>query len=113
MRWVDPSTEVEALRRRVAQLEDELRRSSCHAQAVTRIVDSIDHHLYINELTPDGGRRNLFAGPGRDRLLGGVPADGDWGRAWMAAVHPKDRPLYDQHTARYRRGEPSEVCCRM
>ena len=43
------------------------------ADAFTRIVESIDHHLYINEVLPDGGRRTLFSGPGRDRLLGGVP----------------------------------------
>src|SRR6185503_6708448 len=55
----------------------------------------------------------LFAGPGRDKLLGGVPADGDWGRAWIDAIHPDDRARYAEHTARYLRGEMSEVRCRL
>ena len=62
---------------------------------------------------PGGGRKTLFSGPGRERLLGGVPEDGDWGRAWIEAVHPDDRALYAEHTARYLRGEMSEVRCRM
>ena len=42
-----------------------------------------------------------------------MPDDGDWGRAWIEAVHPDDRALYAEHTARYLRGEMSEVRCRM
>ena len=42
-----------------------------------------------------------------------MPEDGDWGRAWIAAVHPDDRALYAEHTARYLRGEMSEVLCRL
>ena len=41
------------------------------------------------------------------------PSDGDWGRAWIEAVHPDDRARYAEHTARYLRGEMSEVRCRM
>jgi diguanylate cyclase (GGDEF)-like protein/putative nucleotidyltransferase with HDIG domain len=105
--------ELEAGRRRIEELERELREARERSDAITRIVESIDHHVYINEVLPGGGRRTLFTGPGRDRLLGGVPADGDWGRAWIEAVHPDDRALYAEHTARYLRGEMSEVRCRM
>jgi diguanylate cyclase (GGDEF)-like protein/putative nucleotidyltransferase with HDIG domain len=105
--------EREALRRRIEELEAELAETRERSAAFTRIVESIDHHVYINEVLPGGGRRTLFAGPGRDRLLGGVPEDGDWGRAWIEAVHPDDRALYAEHTARYLRGEMSEVRCRL
>ena len=87
-------------RRRIEELERELHETRERSAAFTRIVESIDHHVYINEVLPEGGRRTLFAGPGRDRLLGGVPADGDWGRAWIEAIHPDDRALYAEHTAR-------------
>jgi diguanylate cyclase (GGDEF)-like protein len=109
------ATAVEDLeaQRRIEELERELKESRARSSAFTRIVESIDHHVYINEVLPGGGRRTLFAGPGRDRLLGGVPADGDWGRAWIAAVHPDDRERYAEHTARYLRGEMSEVRCRL
>jgi diguanylate cyclase (GGDEF)-like protein/putative nucleotidyltransferase with HDIG domain len=99
--------------RRIDELERELKESRERSSAFTRIVESIDHHVYINEILPGGGRRTLFSGPGRDRLLGGVPADGDWGRAWIEAVHPDDRARYAEHTARYLRGEMSEVRCRL
>ena len=109
----DADHDLEAARRRIAELEQLLRETDERADAFRRIVQSIDHHLYINEILPDGGRRAIFVGPGRDRLLGGVPEDGDWGRAWIEAVHPDDRALYAEHTARYLRGEMSEVLCRL
>jgi diguanylate cyclase (GGDEF)-like protein len=109
----DDARDLEAYRHRIAELERLLRETDERADAFRRIVQSIDHHLYINEVKPDGGRRAIFVGPGRDRLLGGVPEDGDWGRAWIEAVHPDDRELYAQHTARYLRGEMSEVLCRL
>jgi diguanylate cyclase (GGDEF)-like protein/putative nucleotidyltransferase with HDIG domain len=105
--------DLEVSRRRIEALERELKESRERSSAFTRIVESIDHHVYINEVLPGGGRRTLFSGPGRDRLLGGVPADGDWGRAWIEAVHPDDRARYAEHTARYLRGEMSEVRCRL
>ncbi|HEY1480289.1 MAG TPA: diguanylate cyclase [Gaiellales bacterium] len=107
------TNDPEAFRARIAELERQLHESDERADSFRRIVQSIDHHLYINEVMPDGGRRALFVGPGRERLLGGVPADGDWGRAWIEAVHPDDRELYAAHTARYLRGEMSEVLCRL
>jgi diguanylate cyclase (GGDEF)-like protein/putative nucleotidyltransferase with HDIG domain/PAS domain S-box-containing protein len=109
----DDAGELEACRARIAELERQLQETDERAGAFRRIVQSIDHHLYINEVLPDGGRRALFVGPGRDRLLGGTPEDGDWGRAWIEAVHPDDRALYAEHTARYLRGEMSEVLCRL
>jgi diguanylate cyclase (GGDEF)-like protein/putative nucleotidyltransferase with HDIG domain len=105
--------DLEASRRRIEELETELRETRERSAAFTRIVESIDHHVYISEVLPGGGRRTLFCGPGRDKLLGGVPADGDWGRAWIDAVHPEDRARYAEHTARYLRGEMSEVRCRL
>ena len=105
--------DLEACHRRIEELERELNETRERSDAFTRIVESIDHHVYINEVLPGGGRKTLFAGPGRDRLLGGVPEDGDWGRAWIEAVHPDDRARYAEHTARYLRGEMSEVRCRL
>jgi diguanylate cyclase (GGDEF)-like protein len=105
--------DFDASRRRIEELEKELQETRERSAAFTRIVESIDHHVYINEVLPGGGRRTIFSGPGRDKLLGGVPADGDWGRAWIEAVHPDDRARYAEHTARYLRGEMSEVRCRL
>jgi diguanylate cyclase (GGDEF)-like protein/putative nucleotidyltransferase with HDIG domain len=105
--------DLEASRLRIQELEHELSETRERSGAFTRIVESIDHHVYINEVLPDGGRKTLFSGPGRERLLGGVPPDGDWGGAWIEAVHPDDRARYAEHTARYLRGEMSEVRCRM
>ena len=81
--------------------------------ALDRILDAIDEHVYVNEVLPDGTRRNLFLGPGRDRLLGGVPDDGDWGRAWVDAIHPDDRQAHLEHTKRYLQGEHSSVTYRL
>jgi diguanylate cyclase (GGDEF)-like protein/putative nucleotidyltransferase with HDIG domain/PAS domain S-box-containing protein len=110
---VNGPPDAEALRAQIEALEQRVRETDERADAFRRIVQSIDHHLYINEVLPDGGRRALFVGPGRERLLGGVPDDGDWGRAWIEAVHPDDRALYAEHTQRYLRGEMSEVLCRL
>ena len=86
--------ELEASRRRVEDLERELTETRERSDAFTRIVESIDHHVYINEVLPDGGRRTLFSGPGRERLLGGLHADGNWTHAWLEAIHPHDRKVY-------------------
>jgi diguanylate cyclase (GGDEF)-like protein len=104
---------MEALRQQVRELESELAEAHARMDALTRIVGSIDDHLYINEILPDGRRRSLFRGPGRERLMGGEPADGDWGRAWVEAIHPDDLHLHVAHTERYLRGEFSEVTYRL
>jgi diguanylate cyclase (GGDEF)-like protein/putative nucleotidyltransferase with HDIG domain/PAS domain S-box-containing protein len=109
----DPRADATRYRAELEALGQRLHETEQRAEAFRRIVQSIDHHLYINEVLPDGGRRAVFVGPGRDRLLGGTPADGDWGRAWIEAIHPDDRVAYALHTERYRRGENSEVLCRL
>jgi len=81
--------------------------------SIDRLLEAIDEHVYVNEVLPDGTRRNLFLGPGRERLIGGVPEDGDWGRAWVDAIHPDDRELHLEHTRRYLRGEYSVVTYRL
>jgi diguanylate cyclase (GGDEF)-like protein/PAS domain S-box-containing protein len=81
--------------------------------SIDRILEAIDEHVYVNEVLPDGTRRNLFLGPGRERLIGGVPQDGDWGRAWVDAIHPDDRGTHLEHTRRYLRGEASVVTYRL
>ena len=42
-----------------------------HEQAAPdRILDAIDEQAHVNEVRPDGTRRNVFLGPGRPRRRG-------------------------------------------
>jgi diguanylate cyclase (GGDEF)-like protein/putative nucleotidyltransferase with HDIG domain len=84
------------------------------AGALMRIVSSVDDYLYANEHFADGTRRSVYAGPNRERLMGGsVPAGRDTAREWERLIHPDDWNAHLAHRERLRAGEPSEVRYRL
>ncbi len=73
-----------------------------------RLLDVVGEHVYVVEAFPDGRFRELFQGPGADRLLGGAVADPDMVN-WEAAVHAADRIAYDAYNRKLATGEDAEV----
>ena len=73
-----------------------------------RLLDVVGEHVYVVEAFPDGRFRELFQGPGADRLLGGAVADPDMVN-WEAAVHAADRIAYDAYNRKLAAGEDAEV----
>ena len=73
-----------------------------------RLLDVVGEHVYVVEAFPDGRFRELFQGPGADRLLGGAEADPEM-ENWNAAVHPDDRVEYDAFNRTVAAGEDADV----
>ena len=71
-------------------------RTVARLQETERALAAIGEHLYVGEVTEDGGYRELHTGPGAEALLGGPldPALGP-GETWLRAVHPDDSELLD------------------
>jgi diguanylate cyclase (GGDEF)-like protein len=78
----------------------------------TSLLDVVGAHVYLALALPDGTLEELFQGPGGDRLLGGAEPDPDMVN-WDAAVHPDDRPAYDEFNLALCRGEDGEVTYRL
>ena len=64
----------------------------------TQLLDVVGEHVYLAVAHPDGQLEELFQGPGADRLLGGAEPDSAM-ENWDAAMHPDDRPAYDEFIA--------------
>jgi diguanylate cyclase (GGDEF)-like protein/PAS domain S-box-containing protein len=85
------------------------------AEAADRFVtllDVVGEHVYVAAVEPDDSLREVFQGPGADRLLGGAEPDAEM-ENWEAAVHPEDRPAYDGFNERLVRGERADVQYRL
>src|ERR1700744_3763710 len=67
------------------------------------LLDVVGEHVYVAAVEPDNSLREVFQGPGADRLLGGAEPDAEM-ENWEAAVHPDDRPVYDGFNERLGRG---------
>ena len=78
----------------------------------TSLLDVVGAHVYLALALPDGSLEELFQGPGGDRLLGGAEPDPEMVN-WDAAVHPDDRPAYDEFNRALGRGEDAEVMYRL
>jgi diguanylate cyclase (GGDEF)-like protein/putative nucleotidyltransferase with HDIG domain len=77
-------------------------------------VQALHEHLYFGILRGDGSYEELFAGPGLDRLLGGVPHPSrSVPDTWRASIDPDDLPAYRQCEAELLAGRPSEVSYRV
>jgi diguanylate cyclase (GGDEF)-like protein/PAS domain S-box-containing protein len=74
----------------------------------TSLLDVLGEHVYLALVLEDGSLKEIFQGPGADRLLGGAEPDPEMVN-WEAALHPDDRPAYDAFNAALSRGEPAEV----
>ncbi len=85
-------------------------RTVARLQETERALAAIGEHLYVGEVTPDGGYRELHTGPGAEALLGGEvdPVLGP-GETWLRAVHSDDLPALDEFHRRLASGEQVEV----
>jgi diguanylate cyclase (GGDEF)-like protein len=79
-------------------------------EGLERLLAAMEAHLFVAEIDPVEGYRDVYTGPGEDRLLGGLPPEGEEpGEAWSARVDPRDEPRYRVAMARAQSGEPAEV----
>src|SRR5918912_2883404 len=83
---------------RLAEASDRLR----------SLLDVVGEHVYLALALPDGGVKELFQGPGADRLLGGAEPDAEM-KNWDAAVHPDDRPAVDAFNRALGAGQDAEA----
>ena len=74
----------------------------------TSLLDVLGEHVYLALVFADGTIKEIFQGPGADRLLGGAEPDAEM-ENWEAALHPDDRAAYDAFNEQLSRGEPAEV----
>ena len=74
----------------------------------TSLLDVLGEHVYLALVLEDGTIKEIFQGPGADRLLGGAEPDEEMAN-WEAALHPDDRAAYDAFNEQLSRGEPAEV----
>jgi len=74
----------------------------------TSLLDVLGEHVYLALVLEDGTIKEIFQGPGADRLLGGAVPDAEM-ENWEAALHPDDRAAYDAFNAQLSRGEPADV----
>jgi diguanylate cyclase (GGDEF)-like protein len=74
--------------------------SVSHADSVDRdvfieLLTRVGCHVYSGEVSPDGGYRELFTGPGIEQFIGAIPrVNEDLTAAWNNAVHNEDRDTY-------------------
>src|SRR5689334_20649364 len=79
------------------------------------VANSLGRHFYTYVFLPDGTFETVFEiGAAWASFLGGSVPDGiDDDAAWVAAVHPDDRELYENLDAPIRRGEPVDAQYRL
>ncbi len=79
------------------------------------VATSLGRHFYTYVFDPDGTFDTIFEiGAAWDTFLGGpLPEGVDDDTAWVAAVHPDDRALYDRLDEPIRRGEPVDAQYRL
>ncbi len=82
------------------------------ADRFSTLLDVVGEHVYVAAVEPDNSLRELFQGPGADRLLGGAEPDAEM-ENWEAAVHPDDRPAYDGFNERLIQGERADAQYRL
>src|SRR5262249_29456330 len=78
------------------------------AERFERLLDVVGEHVYLAAVLRDGSVRELFQGPGADRLLGGAEPDPEMTN-WEAAIHPEDRAAYEAFNASLSAGQTSDV----
>ena len=75
-----------------------------------RVAGAAAVHIYEMEWIDDGSYRcNEFIGAGVTSLVGPIPEGVDEEQAWEAAVHPDDRPNYEEFCEALKHGEPREL----
>jgi diguanylate cyclase (GGDEF)-like protein/PAS domain S-box-containing protein len=75
-----------------------------------RVAGAAAVHIYEMEWLDDGTYYcNEFIGAGVTSLIGSIPEDMDEEEAWEAAVHPDDRPAYEEFCEALKHGERREL----
>jgi len=75
-----------------------------------RVAGAAAVHIYEMEWFDDGSYRcNEFIGAGVTSLVCPIPEGVDEEQAWEAAVHPDDRPNYEEFCEALKHGEPREL----
>ena len=74
----------------------------------TSLLDVLGEHVYLALVLTDGTIKEIFQGPGADRLLGGAEPDAEM-ENWEAALHPADRPAYDAFNRALAAGRAGDV----
>jgi diguanylate cyclase (GGDEF)-like protein len=79
------------------------------------VANSLGRHFYTYVFQPDGTFETVFEiGAAWSTFLGGsLPEGTDEDAAWVAAVHPEDRALYERLDEPIRRGEPVDAQYRL
>ena len=78
--------------------------------SLSRVVESMDGHLYTLQVDPDGRYRTVYRGPNREVLFGGPLRGGEEDDpVWESIVHPDDRELWRAAVARLPDGQPIEL----
>jgi diguanylate cyclase (GGDEF)-like protein len=76
------------------------------ARHIELVLRTVNAHVHVTRIGPDGSRSEVYTGPGDDALLGtSWRGDEDRVAAWDAAIHPADRERYDAAMRAAREGE--------
>lgn len=112
VRRADGSVLVQGIISDVTHRAEADARAAEAAERFFTLLDVVGEHVYVAAAQPDGSLREVFQGPGADRLLGGAEPDAEM-ENWEAAVHPDDRVAYDSFNERLVGGERAEVQYRL
>ena len=78
--------------------------------ALSRVVESMDGHLYTLQADPESGYRTVYRGPNREALVGGpLPGGAEDDRLWESLVHPDDRERWLAAVGQLPEGKPIEL----
>jgi diguanylate cyclase (GGDEF)-like protein len=108
LRRADGSVLIRGIISDVTRREEADARLAEASDRFRRLLDVVGEHVYVARALPEGGLRELFQGPGADRLLGGAVPDPEM-ENWDAALHPDDRGAYDEFNRRLVAGEDADV----
>jgi len=108
LRRADGSVLIRGIISDVTRREDAVARLAAASDRFARLLDVVGEHVYLAEVQPDGSIKELFQGPGADRLLGGAEPDPAM-ENWEAALHPADRPAYDAFNEALAAGKDADV----
>jgi diguanylate cyclase (GGDEF)-like protein len=108
LRRADGSVLVRGILSDVTRREEAAARLAEANDRFESLLDIVGEHVYLAQVLPDGAIQELFQGPGADRLLGGAEPDPEM-ENWEAALHPEDRPAYDEFNAALAAGRDADV----